>query len=54
MGLARYRTRDWPERSGSSLIASILDKYVTGKLAEREVIPSDSQVAARPSKARSA
>lgn len=37
-----------------TLIASILHKYVTGRLAEREVIPSDPKVAAKPSKARSA
>ena len=37
-----------------TLIASILHKYVTGRLAEREVMPNDPNATAMPSKARSA
>lgn len=37
-----------------TLIASILHKYVTGRLAEREVTPNEPKAAAKPSKARSA
>jgi len=36
-----------------TLIASILHKYVTGRLAEREVMPNDIKATAKPSKARS-